>query len=291
MLDRVFPGDIAALQGDSQLVVAPFQAPTTHVIAIRSENPFLANHAFRRALLYGCNRELLLQQGILRGKSLAGFRVVSGPFPAASSSGDLPAYGYDLRIEPRTYDPRLALTLRLLAEGEVKAAYEKQKSEPPKLASLVLGHPADEVSRIACRGLVRQWKLIGIECKLVEFPPGFFEDEDKQCDLVYLQLAAWEPIVDASRLLGAEGLAPTSSPFIQLALRQIEAARNWQEARQRLLALHRLLHDDVTLLPLWQTIDHFAYRRTLQGIGPRRIRLYQDVEQWRTSVQLAGTTP
>jgi hypothetical protein len=74
---------------------------------------------------------------------------------------------------------------------------------------------------------------------------------------------------------------------VQLALRQIEQARNWQEARTQLLHLHRLLHEDVTLLPLWQTMDHFAYRRTLQGLTPRRLRLYQDVEQWQAAAQVA----
>ena len=78
---------------------------------------------------------------------------------------------------------------------------------------------------------------------------------------------------------------------MQLALRQIEEARNWQEARTQLLHLHRLLHEDVTLLPLWQTMDHCAYRRTLQGIMPQRLRLYQDVEQWQARAQVAGARP
>jgi hypothetical protein len=291
VLERVFPGDIAMLQADASLTVAPYQAPTTHVLAVRSENPYLANATFRRALLLGSNRELLLQQGILRGKPRPGFRVVSGPFAAPAAVGDLTAYAYDSQIDPRPYDPRLALTLRLVAENEVQTKSEEQKTESPKLEALTLGHPADEISRIACRGLVRQWKLIDVTCKLKEFPPGVFDDAENVCDLVYFQLAAWEPVVDAGRLLGQYGLAPAESSFIQLTVRQIESARNWREARERLLHLHRLLHEDVTLLPLWQTLDHFAYRRTLQGISAKPIRLYQDVEQWHGQTQLAGAKP
>lgn len=291
ILDRVFPGDIAALKSNDRLVVAPYRAPTTHVLVIRSQNPFLANRNFRRALLYGCNRELLLKQGLLRGQAPAGFRVVSSPFPAAYASGDAPAYGYDQQIPPRPYDPRLAFTLRLVAEGEIKGTHEKQKQPAPKLAPLVLGHPADETSRIACRGLLQQWKEIGIECKLEEFPPGVFLDAAGKCDLVYLQLAAWEPLVDAARLLGPEGLAPVTVPVIQLTLRQIGEARNWQQARERLLQLHRHLHEEVSLVPLWQTMDHFAYRRTLEGLRQPRVSLYQDVEQWQAAAQLAGTIP
>jgi hypothetical protein len=291
LLARVFPGDIASLRGDESLVVAPYAGPTTHVLAVRSKHPFLGTGSFRRALLYGSNRELLLTQGLLRGTPLAGFRVVSGPFPAPVTGMELPTYGYDGEIEPRPYDPRLGIALASLAQGELKAAFEKQKKKAPTLTPLTLGHPADETSRIACRGLVKDWKRIGIECKLVEFPPGIFDDAEHKCDLVYLQLAAWEPVVDAGRLFGAGGLAPTENRAIQLALRELGAARNWQQVRERLVVLHRLVHEDATLLPLWQTIDHFAYRRTLHGFAPRRLELYQDVEQWRPAPALARSQP
>jgi tetratricopeptide (TPR) repeat protein len=291
MLARVFPGDIAGLRNDESLVVAPYAGPTTHVVAVRSHHPFLSSGTFRRALLYGANREVLLSQGLLRGASLAGFRVVSGPFPAPVTGMELPTYGYDERIEPRPCDPRLGMALVSLAQGELKAAFEKQQKKAPELTPLVLGHPADETSRIACRGLVKDWKRIGVECKLVEFKPGVFDDADHQCDLVYLQLAVWEPVVDARRLFEAQGLAPSANRAIQLALRDIDQARNWQQVRERLVVLHRLVHEDATILPLWQTIDHFAYRRTLQGITPRRLELYQDVEQWRATTALARSQP
>jgi tetratricopeptide (TPR) repeat protein len=291
LLDRVFPGDVAALRADESLAVAPYGGPTTHILAVCSRHVFLGNAAFRRALLYASNRELLLSQGLLRGTTLSGYRVVSGPFPAPSQGLELPVYGYDLNIEPRPYDPRLALALVLVAQGELKAAFEKQQQPPPALVPLTLGHPADEASRIACRGLARDWKRIGVECKLVEFPPGVFDDADGKCDLVYLQLAAWEPVVDAVRLLGPGGLAEADSPAIQLVLRQLAAAGNWQQVRERLIMLHRLIHEETTVLPLWQTIDYYAYRRTLGGISPARLTPYQDVEQWRAGTPLARSEP
>src|SRR5205085_8925758 len=100
-----------------------------------------------------------------------------------------------------------------------------------------------------------------------------------------------EPIIDAGRLFGPGGLAPTENDHILLGLRQVEVAGNWQVARPRLLDLHRLLHEDATVLPLWQTFDYFAYRRTLQGMSPRRLQLYQDVEQWQATPALARSHP
>ncbi len=291
ILDRVDPGDIAALKADSSLVVARYSAPTTHVLAVRSEHPFLTSSSFRRGLIYGANRELLLGQGLLRGAAFPGSRVVSAPFPAPVTGMDLPIYGYDAQIQPRPYDARLGMALVLLAQGELKAAFEKQERPAPTLTPIILGHPADELSRIACRGLVKDWKLIGVECKLIEFSPGVFDDLENKCDLVYLQLAAWEPVIDAGRLFGPGGLTPTTNEHILLALREIERARNWRQVRDRMVVLHRLLHEDATILPLWQTVDHFAYRRTLQGISANRLSLYQDFEQWRSTPALARSQP
>jgi hypothetical protein len=291
ILDRVDAGDVAGLKADGALVVARYSAPTTHVLAVRSEHPFLTNSTFRRGLVYGANRELLLNQGVLRGAALPGCRVVSAPFPAPAAGMDLPIYGYDAQIQPRPYDPRLAMALVLLAQGELKAAFEKREREAPRLTPIVLGHPADEGSRIACRGLVKDWKRIGVECKLVEFAPGVFDDANDKCDLVYLQLAAWEPVIDAGRLFGPAGLTPTANEHILRSLREIERARNWRQVRERLILLHRLLHEDTTVLPLWQTIDHFAYRRTLQGLSANRLSLYQDFEQWRRAPALARSQP
>jgi hypothetical protein len=239
----------------------------------------------------GANRELLLNQGLLRGAALPGFRLVSAPFPAPIAGMELPTYAYDEQIEPRPFDPRLGMALVLVAEGEVKSAFQKLQKQAPPRRTLVLGHPADELSRIGCRGLVKDWKRIGVDCKLLEFPPGVFEDRENKCDLVYMQLAAWEPLIDAGRLLGPGGISPAGLPAIQLALREIEASRNWQEVRRKMTMLHRLIHEDVTVLPLWQTLDHYAYRRGVIDLQPRRLTLYQDVERWRPKPALARSQP
>src|SRR3970282_276310 len=101
-------------------------------LVIRDRHPHLANRTFRRALLYGLNRELILRQGLLRGHSLPGVQGTSTPFPAPSASGDSQAYAYDQQIAPRPYDPRLALTLRLVAERGPKSAYERVEQTAPE---------------------------------------------------------------------------------------------------------------------------------------------------------------
>jgi len=280
VLERVFPGDLPAVKADAELAVAAVSMPTSHMLLLRDRHPYLANRTFRRGLVYGIDRQQILSQGLLRGQELPGFGVISAPFPAPFGSGDSQAYAYDKLIEPRPYDPRLALTLRLLSQNEVKSFFEKQQQQAPPLAPILLGHPADEVSRIACRAIARQWEAIGVKSKLREFPPGVVLDAD-ECDAVYVQAAVFEPIVDAGRLLGPDGLSPAKSAFVQLTLRQIERAANWQEARERFRQLHRLLHEDVTVIPLFQTFDYYAYRKSWTGLAAPRAGLYENIADWR----------
>ena len=288
VLEKLFPGDIDELKQDRSISVATYGVPTTHLIVVRQQSPYLANRTFRRSLVYGSDRETILRQTLLRGNSLPGYRVVSAPFPAPTGSGQGGAYGYDQRILPRPFDPRLALTLRVLGQREVKAIYDQREMKLPPLEQLTLAHPADETARIACRALAAQWKAIGVIVKLVELPPGQFIDADQKHDLFYVEACLPEPLVDAGRLLGTGGLAATDSNFIQLCLRQIDSSSNWQQARGHFQELHRLLHEDVTLIPLWQTYDHFAFRNGIQGIGQSPVTLYQNIEQWRLSPQAVG---
>jgi hypothetical protein len=52
-----------------------------------------------------------------------------------------------------------------------------------------------------------------------------------------------------------------------------------------LLDIHRAVNWDVALLPLWQTVDFFAYQKRLNNVGASPIWLYQNVDQWRIAVE------
>ncbi|QDU28001.1 Bacterial extracellular solute-binding protein, family 5 Middle [Anatilimnocola aggregata] len=288
VVDQVFPSDVIGLKSDPAIAIAQYSAPTTHMLLFNRSHPYLANRTFRRALLYASDRQTILQQGLLKGQTLPGWRVISGPFPAPANSSDNIAYGYDEQVLPRAYDPRLAIVLKVLAQREMKSTAEKSKKELPKWQPLVLGHPADETSRLACRALVKQWQIAGFECKLQEFPPGVFADPQEKCDLTYVQAATWEPIIDASRLFSTEGITPTDNAFIRLAIRQIETATNWQQVRQRMQQLHQLVHEDVSVLPLWQTYDYYAYRRGITALETDRVTLFQNVQQWQPETKLVS---
>ncbi|QEF96381.1 Bacterial extracellular solute-binding protein, family 5 Middle [Stieleria maiorica] len=281
VLDQLFPADAIKLKERRDVKVVEYPLPTIHMLVPCSDHQFVADKNFRRALLYGINREDILQGELLENHASPGCRVLSGPFPAGLSQDDPLGYAYDTTILPRRFEPSLAQLLVALSKN-LKIAEAKRKDEPePKLRAVRLAFPADNLSRVACEAIRSQWELIGLDVELVELPIGRTYPDPDTADLVYVSCAIWEPIIDARRLLGPRGLARSEDQLIGLGLRRLEEARNWKEVRDRLLVLHSISHHELPVLPLWQMVDSFAYRNNLVGMGSNIVSLYQNAGNWR----------
>ena len=72
------------------------------------------------------------------------------------------------------------------------------------------------------------------------------------------------------------------SPYLDAALRNLDAATNWKDVRPRLAELHEIASHELPVIPLWQTVNYFAYR-AVRGIGESPVRLYRNIEQWATA--------
>ncbi|MGE0608642.1 MAG: ABC transporter substrate-binding protein [Pirellulales bacterium] len=308
-LDRVFPWDVAALKADEQFVTRPYLAPTVHCLAPNLQKPLPSSRTFRRALLYGLNRRQILDKQLLQGPGGKGDEVASGPFVAGESPDDPAGYGRNPTILPRPYQPRLAMTLAAYAVQEAadkQAAMDKAKpeaagttvEEPPpvvaedaeqpklnvdlkKVEPLILAHPPHELARVACRAIQKQWEVLGLRVNLVETPADSPLLPPPEYDFLYVELSPWEPVTDARKLFGPEGLFGGGSPYLNQALRQLDETSGWKGARERLLEIHRLIYEDSLVLPLWQITDHFVYHKSVANIGQQPVTLYQNIEQWK----------
>jgi ABC-type transport system substrate-binding protein len=268
--------------------------------------------------VYGIDREAILARDMLGGQPPPGCRVLSGPFPAGSSSDDPLAYAYDTQIVPRPYEPRLAQTLVQVARREVQSARRAASSpdSPPaadpgdQRASgedqapaveapgqpvepapadkteplrLVLVHPAYETARLATESIAADLARVGVACTIQPLPPGATRPAHDEWDLLYADVVMQEPLVDARLLLARDGLAASDSPYVNLALQNLDQALSWRDARLRLRQLHRTTHDELTVIPLWQLTEYFAFRRGLRDVGSQLATLYQQIEQWQVS--------
>ncbi len=283
VIDHLFPADANKLRKSRKIVVEDFPLPTVHMLVPCSDHAFVADRNFRRALLYAINREDILNGELLGNQSFPGCRVISGPFPAGIEPNDPLAYAYDERISVRTYQPQLATLLTIVAKKQLEAAATKSKQKAPELAPIRLATPDDDLSQIACEAIKSQWELIKLKVELVPLAPGKTWPEPGTADIVYVAAAVWEPTIDARRILGPDGLAKSQDQLVGLGLRRLESANSWKDVRERLHDLHSISSHELPIIPLYQVIDSFAYRRELTGIGRGIVSLYQNVERWRLS--------
>lgn len=289
VIDRVFPADLMRLENDPNIVVEPYELPTVHLLIPNPRSPYLKNINFRRALTFGINRQMILDSVLLANRRVEGCRTISGPFPAGVSDSDAFAYAYNERIIPLSYEHLLAIALTAVAEKELEVEAEKKKEKPPKRPELLLAYPVGDVPRIASEEIARHLAAIDIKCKAVPLPEGVTTDPDNKYDLLYVELSMWEPLVEARRLFKTDGLIRERTQHIELALSELEAARNWSQARRWLYELHRLSHYDAIAIPLWQILDHVAYRKGLTGIGENPLTLYQNAANWKISPRGSAT--
>jgi tetratricopeptide (TPR) repeat protein len=306
IVDRLNPWDVPNARELPNVAVDNYAVPSVHCLLPNLRHPLLANRSFRRALLYGIHRESILKAQLLRGRELPAARVVSGPFPTG--------YAYNNSVDVKSYSPQLAMMLMYVALAELppdasrseqlasKAlpdigertasddAETSQFSKPiadlsPTCPPLVLAHQADDVARLACRTIKRQLELIKVPVTLVELKAGEIASPGEY-DLTYATLQIEEPLVDVHRLFGTQGLQPVTSAYLRTALNRVSSATDWKAARDALLDVHRIVSEELPLLPLYQLPDYFAYRRSVQGIGEQPAVLYQNVATWHCSPAL-----
>jgi len=306
-LDQVAPWHLDQLRQVDNIVVGHYRLPTVHVLIPNYDKPLLNRREFRRALSYGIDRRRIVDDILLGGKSQPGFRVLSGPLPAGLSRSDPIGYAYKHEIQPRPYEPRLAAVLAAVARNSL-AKIAKSKEEPAEnpaekptvktsetedspesvlVDPLILAHPPSDVARTACQTMKLQLDAIGIPIQLAEWSPQQ-DTTMANYDLRYAELTLWEPVVDARQLLGPGGAAGSCSPSMSLALQDVDESRNWKEARTRLREVHQMAFYDLPVIPLWQTVNYFARRQSLSGVGDSPVSLYQNIAKWRNSFAETG---
>jgi hypothetical protein len=281
MIDRLLPADALRLQEESGMEIGTYGFPTLMMLAVNRENPYLANRTFRRALVYGINRQVILRQGLFNGQQVRGSRVISAPIPAGITENDPSAYAYDERVEPYPYDPVMAAILVGLASQQLGAIADQREEPAPELNELVLAHPFGELHRFIARQIQMQLQVFEVACRLRELPPGETQVADGQYDLLLMEVRMFEPLIDLPRFLGEQGVVPSDDPYVNRSLRRLSESENWRAARENLHELHRMLQNDATLIPLWQMMEYFAYHDGLRGVRQQPVFFYQDVERWR----------
>jgi tetratricopeptide (TPR) repeat protein len=288
VLDRVPPWQLERLRTMQNIHVGTYKLPTVHVLVPNLKKPLLTKREFRRALCFGIDRKWIVDRVLLGGTPAQGFQPISGPFPAGASLNDPIRYGYNDQIAARTFEPRLAAILAAVAWSNVQNPNPKEKKKAPvaevPIPELTLAYPNDPIARVACQSIQAMLVREGIPLKLREFTAEELAAGKVEFDLRYAELTIGEPLTDARQIMGPGGLSgDIQSPYLDAALRSLDVAANWKEVRARLIELHEIASHELPVIPLWQTLNYFAYRTSVRGIDESPIALYQNVDQWSSS--------
>lgn len=280
-LDQIAPWHVQELQRSGDIRLEAYEFKTLHFLVPNMKKTLSGKRAFRRGLLYGLDRQKILEQ--LHGNALKA-EMISGPILKTSSLNDSLGYGYNNSVKPAVYEPKLGIVLTLLAIGSLQSENEEKGIDISEeiVPKLLIAHPPSEPARVACIMIQRQWKAIGIESELVPYPENGRIGEGTEIDFWYVEFPFREPISDVMRILSAEGLLGSSSPYMALALEKARSAVDWPQIAKELQAIHKLSAEEITVLPLWQWNDHFAIRRDITNLRePGRTgmdRIYQNIE-------------
>lgn len=330
ILERVYPGEIPKLQRDPEIEVRRYQIPTVHWLIPNLRRPgeeltesaeWVNNPLFRKGLLYAIDRDKLVNNILTNEQPLDGYEVISGPFPVGIDESDPLMYANNFRIKSVPHNRDLGRVFIDMTASQIKAV-RKRKEEAerkerikngevveveaqidpdanpdeviviplPKPPKLILAHPRDAQAETICAFVVRYWKTIGIEAELRELPAGQYMPPDDKWDFVFTECSMQEPLVDARRIFGQTGLIKTIDASVEQALDRIDRVRNWQAAGSSLRNLHEKVYNEVTILPLWQVPQYYAYRPSVRNIGFEINTLYQNAARWRTDVSVEDST-
>ncbi len=307
VLDRVYPADLRRLSENPEIRIVPYRIPTIHFLVFNGRQQLLRRATFRRGLLYAINRDGFVRDELLAGDARLTAQMLTGPLPRGISDDDSLGYAYDRQIQPREFDPSLGFVLLRLAQAQLQQQMQNSTDEdslaerkpgaetvdlletatrveaeretpfPP----LVLAFPDSPIAKAASSAIASDLRRVGFEVTLRALESGFNRPPDGAWDLLYIEATLEEPFIDIPDLIVGENLLGDQGSVLWQAVRVLQEADNWDHVRDQFALVHKLVYDDTPLIPLWQIVEHLAYRDQLDGLGSRPASLYQNVDRWR----------
>jgi peptide/nickel transport system substrate-binding protein len=240
-------------------------------ITVNVENPILADKRVRQALLYGLDRQTLIQQ------------ISQGKQPIANSDVSAMDWCADPNIKTYAFDPKKAAELLDAAGWTAGSDGVRRNAKGDKLA-VELMTTAGNRSREAIELIAQQaWKRLGIEVTLRNQPPRtFFGDTVLKHAFPSLALFAWSSFPESlPRTTLASDMAPVQAnnfagqntggyknPEMDRLLDAIEGELDKERRRTLWHQLQALYAEDLPALPLTFHAVPFVLPKWLKGVEP-----------------------
>ncbi len=233
-------------------------------LAKKDELPFFQEKEVRQALLYGLDRQGLVD-GVLEGQAI----VAHSPILAGT-------WAYDEGIRRYEYDPQKARALLDGVSWKVPPG-GRVRTKDERAFSFTLLSSTDPVHVAVAQEVARQWQAIGIDVQAVALPPlemrDALERRDYQAALVELALPGNPdpyPLWHQTQIAGGQNYAGLDhrriSEIIETARITIDPTRQAALYRE----FQELFADEVPAVLLYQPIYTYGVDRKVQGVqmGP-----------------------
>ncbi|MBY0585730.1 hypothetical protein K2X85_01050 [bacterium] len=244
------------------------QAPTVFALQFNFRQAFLRDRTVRRAIRYGLDTDTITRKLGLSKEDVVRPTTI---WPVGS-------FGYDTSIVPAKGD--LVLSKTLLSASQKKFGV---------IPSLRLVHTGSEADRQACEAIAQDLSRVGLRITVASFDPRS-PVSPLSADLRYVGLTIKDPVFDVMTFLTRDNptLAEFSGPWLRQLLVDLVDVPNQSAARDLLPRLHRVLFDDVSVLPLWQYHERWLVSDRVSGIPSSSENVYDGVADWQVR---PGTPP
>jgi len=232
------------------------------------EKPFFEEKEVRQALMYGLNRQWIVDR-ILQGQAF----IANGPiFPGS--------WAYFDGLESRPYDPELARNMLRQAGYVIPAEGGNVRQKEGLRLSFNLLHPDTELHARVAEVIQQNWAAIEVEVNLVPVAYDQLVNQrltgrDFEAALVDLNLARTPdpdpyPFWDQAQATGGQNYSQWDNRIASEYLEQARVTIDMEERARLYRNFQVVFNEEQPALPLYFPVYTYAVDRQVQGVqmGP-----------------------
>lgn len=266
-VSRIPPQTLLQAQQEADLNL--YSAPLAHQVLVflnlakKNELPFFQEKEVRQALLYGLDRQGLVD-GVLHGQAM----VAHSPILAWT-------WAYDEGVHHYEYDPQKSRAL--LEQAGWTAPGDGIRSKGERTFSFTLLTSTDPTQTAVTEEVARQWREIGMDISVVPLPPlelrDALEKRNYQAALVELALPGNPdpyPLWHQTQITTGQNYAGLDHRRISEIIETARITLNPEQQAALYQDFQELFADEVPAILLYQPIYTYGVHQKVKGvqIGP-----------------------
>lgn len=265
----ITPRDLAAVEKLPGIKLYENPTPRFFDISPKYDRPYFSDVRVRQALLYGINR-----QGIVD-------KVLLGHGKVIESNVSPVSWAYNDKLPRRDYDPDRARQLLSEAGWQPGPDGVRQK-DGQRLAFTVLINSFDRTLEQALIVAQQDLKQIGVEMSLERVDPGVFNDRRTKKNFDALA-RIWNPVYDPDQasLIRTGNFYGYSNPEVDRLVDAELSTLDQTARKEAFMKLQEVLANDVARLWLYSENELHVLPAGVTGVQLHPVNIFWNMREWR----------